>query len=231
MRGSASRVGLVHEPQGPLPREVYVRRRFAAVVVAVVAVIVVILTLFLASRDSGTDTQETAGSGDPDSAEAVETTDTTATTTKESDEDDDGGASRGRCANEDLRLDVWPAEPNVVAGEDVRFFVNIINTSETTCDRNLSEAPLSFEVYRLDDNTKIWSSIDCTTPRDEDEVDLRPGEPEPRQIDWSGRRSAEGACSEGDRTPVEVGAYQVYALVGSVFSPAATFNVVEAPES
>lgn len=220
----------MHEPQGPLPREVYVRRRFAAVVVAVVAVIVVILALFLASRDSGTDTQETAGSGDPDSAEAVETTDTTATTTKESDEDD-GGASRGRCANEDLRLDVWPAEPNVVAGEDVRFFVNIINTSETTCDRNLSEAPLSFEVYRLDDNTKIWSSIDCTTPRDEDEVDLRPGEPEPRQIDWSGRRSAEGACSEGDRTPVEVGAYQVYALVGSVFSPAATFNVVEAPDS
>ncbi|MFN3340900.1 MAG: hypothetical protein ACK40Z_14465, partial [Dietzia sp.] len=59
------------------------------------------------------------------------------------------------------------------------------------------------------------------------EVDLRPGEPEPRQIDWTGRRSAEGACSEADRTPVEVGAYQVYALVGSVFSPAATFNVVE----
>ena len=41
----------------------------------------------------------------------------------------------------------------------------------------------------------------------------------------------EGACSEADRTPVEVGAYQVYALVGNVFSPAATFNVVEAPES
>lgn len=224
----------MQEPQGPLPREVYVRRRFAAVAVAVVAVVVVVLALFLASRDTGTDTQETAGSGDPDSTETVGTTDTadaTATTTEESGEEDDGGASRGRCANEDLRLDVWPAQPNVVAGEDVRFFVNILNTSETTCDRNLSEAPLSFEVYRLDDNTKIWSSIDCTTPRDEDEVVLRPGEPEPRQIDWSGRRSAEGACSEGDRTPVEVGAYQVYALVGSVFSPAATFNVVEAPES
>ncbi|GAA4260671.1 hypothetical protein [Dietzia aurantiaca] len=221
----------MQEPQGPLPREVYVRRRVAAVVVAVVVVLAVVVALFLASRDTGTDTQATADGGDPDTSEAAETTETSTTEPTESDRPDDGGASRGRCADEDLRLDVWPAGPNVPVGEEVRFFVNVLNTSETTCDRDLSEAPLSFEVYRLDDNTKVWSSIDCTTPRDEDEVELRPNEPEPRQIDWSGRRSAEGACAESDRTPVEVGSYQVYALVGNVFSPAATFNVVDAPEA
>ncbi|MCD2262852.1 hypothetical protein K3888_09065 [Dietzia aurantiaca] len=221
----------MQEPQGPLPREVYVRRRVAAVVVAVVVVLAVVVALFLASRDTGTDTQATADGGDPDTSEAAETTETSTTEPTESDKPDDGGASRGRCADEDLRLDVWPAGPNVPVGEEVRFFVNVLNTSETTCDRDLSEAPLSFEVYRLDDNTKVWSSIDCTTPRDEDEVELRPNEPEPRQIDWSGRRSAEGACAESDRTPVEVGSYQVYALVGNVFSPAATFNVVDAPEA
>ena len=218
----------MQEPQGPLPREVYVRRRVAAVVVAVIAVVVVVLALFLASRDSGTDTQETAAGGENGTTGAVETSETSTSATTER---DDGGASRGRCADEDLRLDVWPAEPNVPVGSDVRFFVNIVNVSDTTCDRDLSEAPLSFEVYRLDDNSKVWSSIDCTTPREEDQVELRPDEPEPRQIDWTGRRSAEGACSESDRTPVEVGAYQVYALVGNVFSPASTFNVVEAPES
>lgn len=218
----------MQEPQDQLPREVYVRRRVAAVVVAIIAVAAVILALFLASRDSGTDTQETAAGGDGDSSETVDTSETSASETTEP---DDGGASRGRCADEDLRLDVWPAEPNVPEGEDVRFFVNIANVSDTTCDRDLSEVPLSFEVYRLDTNAKVWSSIDCTTPRDEDEVELRPEAPEPRQIDWTGRRSAEGACSESDRSPVEVGAYQVYALVGNVFSPASTFNVVEAPES
>ena len=218
----------MQEPQGHLPREVYVRRRVAAVVVAVIAVVVVVLALFLASRDTGTDTQETATGGENGTSEAAETS---GTTTSETTARDDGGASRGRCADEDLRLEVWPAEPNVPVGSDVRFFVNIVNVSDTTCDRDLSEAPLSFEVYRLDDNSKVWSSIDCTTPREEDEVELRPDEPEPRQIDWTGRRSAEGACTEADRTPVEVGAYQVYALVGNVFSPAATFNVVEAPES
>lgn len=222
-RGLGPRVGLVHEPQGSQPREVYVRRRVAAVVVAVVAVLAVVLALFLASRDSGTDTQETAGPGEVDASEAVATSETATETSAP----DDGGASRGRCADPDLSLSVWSAEPNVPVGEDVRFFVNILNTSDTTCDRDLAEAPLSFEVYRLDTNVKVWSSIDCTTPRDEDEVELRPGEPEPRQIDWTGRRSAEGACAESDRTPVEVGAYQVYALVGNVFSPAATFNVVE----
>ncbi|AVZ38592.1 MULTISPECIES: hypothetical protein [unclassified Dietzia] len=213
----------MHEPQGSLPREVYVRRRVAAVAIAVVAVLAVVLALFLASRDSGTDTQDSATGGEVDSAEPATTTETTTTETTR----DDGGASRGRCADEDLSLEVWPAEPNVAVGQDVRFFVNILNTSDTTCDRDLSEAPLSFEVYRLDTNVKVWSSIDCTTPREDDEVELRPGEPEPRQIDWTGRRSAEGACTEADRTPVEVGAYQVYALVGNVFSPAATFNVVE----
>jgi len=215
----------VHEPQGSLPREVYVRRRVAAVGIAVVAVLAVILALVLASRDSGTDTQETATGGDVDQT-AVATS--SETETSETTAPDDGGASRGRCADTDLSLEVWPEQPNVAQGEPVRFFVNVLNTSDTTCDRDLAEAPLSFEVYRLDTNAKVWSSIDCTTPRDEDEVELRPGAPEARQIDWTGRRSAEGACSEADRTPVEVGAYQVYALVGAVFSPAATFNVTAA---
>lgn len=217
----------MHEPQGSLPREVYVRRRVAAVAIAVVAVLAVVLALFLASRDTGTDTQETAGGGDAETTAPA--TETTTEETDEDAEDDDGGASRGRCDDEDLALDVWPAEPNVAEGESLRLYTNIHNTSDSTCSRDLSEAPLTFEVYRLDDNVKVWSSIDCTTPRDEDEVELRPEEPEPRQIDWTGRRSAEGACSEADRPPVEVGAYQVYALVGNVFSPAATFNVVEAP--
>lgn len=221
----------MHEPQGPLPREVYVRRRVAAVVIAVLAVLVVVLALFLASRDSGTDTQESADgtTGSSETAETTQTSDAEAETSTE--REDDGGASRGRCADEDLRLDVWPAEPNVPVGQEVRFYVNVLNASETTCDRDLSEAPLSFEIYRLDDNTKIWSSIDCTTPRGEDEVELRPQEPESRMIDWSGRRSAEGACSEAHRTVVGVGSYQVYALVGNVFSPAATFNIVEGPEA
>ncbi|MFL0579926.1 hypothetical protein [Dietzia sp. 179-F 9C3 NHS] len=214
----------MYEPQGPLPREVYVRRRAAAAVAAVVAVIAVVLALVLASRDGGTDTQDAAGGGaDPAAAETT----TSETTTTEETKPRDGGASRGRCADEDLRLEVWPAEPNVPAGEEVRFFVNVVNTSDTTCERDLAKDPLLFEVFRLDTNAKVWSSIDCTTPRGEDVVELQPREPGQRQIDWSGRRSAVNACEEADRTPVEVGSYQVYALVGDVFSPAATFNVVE----
>lgn len=206
------------------------RRRVAAVAVALIAVGAVVLALFLASRDSGTDTQ-TAANGEADAAAATTSETSPNETTTEDDEGDEaagaGSASRGRCADSDLSLEVWPAEANVPEGESVRFFVNILNTSDTTCHRDLAEAPLSFEVYRLDTNVKVWSSIDCTTPRGEDEVVLRPDEPEARQIDWTGRESAEGSCSEADRTHVDVGAYQVYGLVGNVFSPAATFNVVE----
>ena len=216
----------MYEPQGPLPREVYLRRRVAAAVAAVVVLALIVTALYLASRDGGTDTQDVATTGeqqagtDPSASTSATTSTTAAGSTGEQ-------PSRGRCADEDLALRVNPAQPNVPSGSELRFYAEVVNTSDTACDRDLSGAPLSFEVYRLDTNAKVWSSIDCTTPKGEDKVVLQPDSPVARQIDWSGRRSAPGACSSADRTPVDVGYYQVYALVGKVFSPAATFNVVE----
>lgn len=225
----------VQEPQGPLPREVYVRRRAIAGIVAVAVVLAVVAALFLSSRGEGTDTaaedatptagtetspaEETDGNDDPAGADATTTTET-----------DDDEASRGRCDDEDLELLVWPAEPNFTSGDSMRFYMQVENTSDAACDRDLNEAPLSFEVYELETNSKVWSSIDCTPPEGEDEVVLQPGQAVPRQIDWSGRASAPGECSESDRELVGEGPYQVYALMGDVFSPAATFNIVE-PES
>ena len=215
----------MYEPRGPLPREIYVRRRVAAGVLALVVLLVVGVALYLASRGGGTDTEDAAATGAPEPTPTSSAAAATTTTSGAAPTGDQ--ASRGRCADQDLRLTVWPAEPNVAVGKSLRFFVTVENPSKTACDRDLAGAPLSFEVYRLDTNTKVWSSIDCTTPKGEDKVVLQPGKPVSRQIDWSGRRSAEGACSESDRTPVDVGFYQVYALVGKVFSPAATFNVVQ----
>ena len=192
----------------------------AAGLVAVVVIGAVIAALYLASRGGGTDTQEAADGG-PQPTEAPPAASPSSTAPAAD------GASRGRCDDKDLSLSVWPADPNVKTGSGLRFYTQIENTSSTPCDRDLAGAPLSFEVYRLDTNSKVWSSIDCTTPRGEDKTVLQPGKPVARQIEWSGRRSAPNACSEGDRAPADVGFYQVYALVGKVFSPAATFNVVE----
>src|SRR5699024_1029106 len=139
-----------------------------------------------ASRDSGTDTQETAG-GDPSAAPETTTSETTTDETTS----EEPGASRGRCADSDLQLQVWTQEPNDPQGECGRSFVNGHNTADTTCDVDVAEAALSVEVYRLATNVKVWASIDCTTPRAEEEGELAPDEPEARQIDWTGRQSAE----------------------------------------
>lgn len=230
----------VHEPQGPLPREVYVRRRAIAGGIAALVVLAVVLALYLASNTGGTDTtaengeQTTGQAGGEGAADADgengtdgEGADPDATTTTTSPARDEDDEDAGRCEDDDLRLTVWPAEPNARAGEQLRFYMQIENTSDRACTRDLNSAPLAFEVYELDSNAKVWSSIDCTPPAGSDEVELRPGAPEARQIDWSGRVSEVDRCTEADRTPAPVGNYQVYALVGDLFSPAATFNIVE----
>lgn len=214
--------GAVFEPQGPLPREIYVRRRLAALILVAVVVVALVVALVLVSRDGGGDADPTAAGGA--TSESTSSSETSTEATKKEDAEDDP-ASRGRCADDAIEVAVRPASANFESGKNARFYAEITNTSDSTCSRDLTGAPLTFEVYRLDDNSRVWSSTDCTQPEDEDVADLKPGEPVLRQIDWSGRSSEPGACEQRDRAPAEPGSYQVYALVGDAFSPAATFNL------
>ena len=215
------------EPQGPLPREIYVRRRLAALILVAVVVVAVVVALVLVSRDGGGGTDPAAAAGS-ETSESVTSSETSTEATDEDDEEDP--ASRGRWADDDLEVSVRPAAANFEAGSEARFYAEITNTSDSTCDRDLTGAPLTFEVYRLDDNARVWSSTDCTQSDSEDVASLKSDEPVMRQIDWSGRMSEPGACGQRDRAPAEPGSYQVYALVGDAFSPAATFNLTAPAE-
>ncbi|CAM3607709.1 hypothetical protein [Dermacoccus barathri] len=42
------------------------------------------------------------------------------------------------------------------------FYAEITNTSKETCDRDLSGAPLAFEVCKLENNSRVWSSVGYT---------------------------------------------------------------------
>lgn len=193
----------------------------ALVAIGIVAVLIVV-GLYLVSRDGGNP------ESDSSYAAGASTTPATATSTSaDNSEEERDPASRGRCADDALEVRVRPAAANFAAGSEVLLYAEITNTGQTPCDRDLVGAPLSFEVYRLDDNSRVWSSTDCTKLDGEDKVDFVPNEPVLRQIEWSGRVSQPGACEQRDRLPAEAGSYQVYALVGDVFSPAATFNLTE----
>lgn len=214
------------------------RRRIAALVAIAVVVVIIVAALVMVSRDGSGESDPQAGQDSAETAaEASETTSAAgedeaagAVEKKDKDKDEDDPASRGRCDDKSLKVEVRPSAANFDAGSQVLLYAEITNTSDTTCDRDLAGAPLTFEVYRLDDNTRVWSSTDCTKLEDEDKVDLAPKKPVLRQIEWSGRISQPGACEQRDRLPAEPGAYQVYALVGEVFSPAATFNLVRPGE-
>lgn len=214
------------------------RRRIAALVAIAVVVVIIVAALVMVSRDgsgesdpqAGQDSAETAAEASATTSAAGEDEDEAADAGEKKDKDEDDPASRGRCDDKSLKVEVRPSAANFDAGSQVLLYAEITNTSDTTCDRDLAGAPLTFEVYRLDDNTRVWSSTDCTKLENEDKVDLAPKKPVLRQIEWSGRISQPGACEQRDRLPAEPGAYQVYALVGEVFSPAATFNLVRPGE-
>lgn len=212
------------------------RRRVAALAVIAVVVVLIIVGLYLVSRDDAEPTASDTNAAGEDSAQsgaggdgadgASDTTETTASSAVATTETSDP-ASRGRCADDSLQVQVRPAAANFEAGSTVLLYAQITNSGDTTCDRDLNGAPLTFEVYRLDDNRRVWASTDCTKPEGEDVVNLAPNKSVLRQIEWSGRVSQPGACQQRDRLPAEAGSYQVYALVGDVFSPAATFNLTE----
>lgn len=208
------------------------RRRIAALVAIAVVVAVIVVALVMVSRDGSGESDPQAGQAAEETSAAASTTETSTTDDEDEnkDEDEDDPASRGRCDDDALQVAVRPSSANFEAGSAVLLYAEITNTSDTACDRDLAGAPLTFEVYRLDDNARVWSSTDCTKLEDEDKVDLAPDKPVMRQIEWSGRISQPGACEQRDRIPAEPGAYQVYALVGDVFSPAATFNLTRPGE-
>ncbi|WP_194817011.1 hypothetical protein [Nocardia sp. XZ_19_385] len=224
------------EPTGPLPPEIYWRRRVFAIGILVVAIAVVIWLAVMIARGGGS-------TGDPKAAAASATT----TTEKQAGETKPAltpdaavaGASsaapgpsapasgapvaQGQCPDQSLAVKVTVEQPTYKSGEQPVFGIVITNISATACSRDVGSGLQQISVYSLDGQKRLWSSTDCYPDGQPDVRMLNRGEQAAFQVTWSGSTS-QPSCA-GARVPVQSGAYSVVAQLGSVRSAAEPFNI------
>ncbi|GAB2933824.1 hypothetical protein GCM10027047_32870 [Rhodococcus aerolatus] len=236
-------------PVGPLPPEVYWRRRAVAVAGLVV---VVVLLLWLGSAVAGgspapetpaaapapaTTTAAPASSTPPTPAPTTGTSTTvpapgSATTTTPAattpapttTAPPTSQAPLGPCPDADVVLTAAAAAPTYKVGEEPVFRLLVSTRGTVPCTRALDGALQQVLVYSADGTQRLWSSNDCYPGTGTETKTLVPGQQTSYSIRWSGTTSAPGCTAP--RTPVPAGAYTVVVGLGGLTSAPAPFTLV-----
>lgn len=219
------------EPNGPLPPEIYWRRRLLAIGVLVVALALVIWVAMLLLRSGGDDNPQAgaaatstsappaAKSSAPPSGSQTPTSGASTSGTVNSTAE----ASAAQCPDESLAVKATVDQPTYKVGDQPVFKVVITNISTAACTRDMGSGLQQVWVQSLDGQRRFWSSADCAQGGPADIRTLKGGEQAAFTLTWSGTTSQPGCQAE--RVQVPAGAYAVVAQFGSVQSSPATFNV------
>lgn len=239
------------EPQGPLPPEVYWRRRAVAGAGALAVVVLVILLIVWSVGGGDPESENTAADGTTEvsaQAEAPASEDVPADAggpgaagpagapapaegeAEESDTPADpppvGPDGQPLCEDRNLSVVLEMDKPTYAVGDTPTFTIVITNGGRTACVRDVGKAAQNVIVKSLDGARTIWAVRDCSPLDDVKNVTLEPGKQVTETIDWSGTTSNPG-CDQ-QRVPVPAGAYQAFAKIGEKESAPITFNVVNA---
>ncbi|MDU3174580.1 MAG: hypothetical protein E6689_04025 [Corynebacterium striatum] len=236
----------------PLPQEIYMRRRVAALIglLVLVGLLIWAATSMFGGSDESVPTAATSARG---SEAAPETSKTSAAPTSDAASSSASAAPSGvessadssaanqsesspypapsagvepaknTCALEDLEIVGTVSQPSYSEGEYPTFFMEVKNPTAADCVIDLDKDILRFEVYDLSTNEKKWADTDCFPPVDTGEVTFEPGKQRTFQADWSRKMSQPNQCN--DRAPAPVGGYFMHAVIGNHASKAETFNL------
>ncbi|MFC8528477.1 hypothetical protein [Nocardia sp. NPDC057227] len=204
------------EPTGPLPPEIYWRRRVFAIGILVLALALVIWLVVMVAR----------GGTSPGGAAA------TSTTTESNQPAGGPGASAASssaesdvapCSDQSLAVKVSVGQPTYRKGEQPVFGIVITNISAAPCSRDMGSGMQQISVQTLDGTRRLWNSVDCYPDGQPDIRTLERGQQAAFTVTWSGSTS-QPSCA-GERVPVPAGAYAVLAQLGGVRSTAEPFNI------
>ncbi|MCG7235590.1 hypothetical protein [Corynebacterium sp. ACRQP] len=222
--------------QRPLPPEIYMRRRVAALVILLVVVALLVWGLSAFARSGKTDETETT----PETvAEAPSTTLATEPTVQLSEESTTPSSSeaptqpteetaaapvkKGSCELADLQIHASSNQPSYAVGVQPVFYMEVENPTDTDCVINLDDDLLRFEVYDMATNDRIWSDTDCYPPVAAGNVEFAPGEKRRWEARWSATASQPGQCD--NRPEVKAGSYFLHGVIGENASDASPFNI------
>jgi hypothetical protein len=229
------------EPHGPLPPEIYWRRRGLAlgiVVVAiaiVVAVIVAVMSGSAGANTAGKPSGQAAQQAAPGAAPEVKTpvqppagqnpsqpaeTPTAAVqpppVLKEGDD----------CPDSTLAVLGLTNAPQFVIGDQPKFTMVVTNIGLVACKRDVGAAVLAAYVYSLD-NKRLWSNLDCAPSNETLVKTFAPGEQVTTAVTWTGMGSAPHCPLP--RQPIGPGTYNLVVQLGNLRSAAVPFILAPPP--
>ncbi len=217
------------EPNGPLPPEIYWRRRLLAIGALIVALALVIWLAMLLLRGGGGDKDPKAAAATSTSAAATGTGASGSAKPSPSEAAASGtvnstaNGSPAQCPDQSIAVKSNVGQPTYKAGEQPVFTVVITNISTGACTRDMGSGLQQVWVQSLDGQRRLWSSTDCDQGGPADVRTLNGGQQAAFTLTWSATTSQPGCA--GDRVPVPAGGYAVVAQFGSVRSGPETFNI------
>lgn len=233
------------EPHGPLPTQIYWRRRALALGIAVLvigviaAIVVVVVKNTGGSETKGAEASAPAAAGEPtplpgenpevktpvmppaqDAPPPTPTPTAAVTPPPILNEGDD-------CPDSTLAVKGITNQPQYVVGEQPKFTMVVTNIGLVGCKRDVGAAVLAAYVYSLD-NARLWSNLDCAPSSETLVKAFQPGEQVTTEVTWTGMGSAPGCPLP--RQPIGPGTYNLVVQLGNLRSATVPF-ILAAPQS
>jgi hypothetical protein len=226
------------EPRGPLPSQIYWRRRGLALGVAVVVIgVVVAVVVTVMTGSAGANTKNADKQSGPAAANAPQAmpevktpitaqvqpapqtpTPTAAVTPppvlKEGDD----------CPDSTLAVKGLTDLPRYNVGDQPKFTMVVTNIGLVACKRDVGAAVLAAYVYSLDNN-RLWSNLDCAPSNETLVKTFNPGEQVTTEVTWTGMGSAPQCPLP--RQPIGPGTYNLMVQLGNLRSAAVPFIVAQ----
>lgn len=231
------------EPQGPLPTQIYWRRRalalgIAVLVIGVIAAVVAVVVMNSTSsgQPTATESAESAEAAAPTplpgenpevktpiQPPAQDAPPPTATPTAAvvpppiMQEGDD-------CPDSTLAVKGITNVPQYVVGDQPKFTMVVTNIGLVACQRDVGAAVLAAYVYSLD-NQRLWSNLDCAPSNETLIKTFQPGEQVTTEVTWTGMSSAPNCPLP--RQPIGPGTYNLVVQLGNLRSAPVPFVLAE----
>ena len=221
------------EPHGPLPPQIYWRRRGLALSIALLVIallVVVAIALFGGSGSKDTNKASTSQTAQPpnktpvvppvvSSAEPTPTPTAAVEPPPVLQPGDD-------CPDSTLAVKGVTNAPQYVIGDQPKFTMIVTNIGLVACKRDVGAAVLAAYVYSLD-NKRLWSNLDCAPSNETLVKTFNPGEQVTTEVTWTGMGSAPQCPLP--REPIGVGTYNLVVQLGNLRSASVPFILADAP--
>lgn len=221
------------EPHGPLPSQIYWRRRGLALgIAALVIALLVGLVIAFFNRSDSADTAKTQTSQTPQPEDKTPVLPPAASSPPPTPTPTSAVApppvlqAGDDCPDSNLAVKGVTNAPQYVIGDQPKFTMVVTNIGLVACKRDVGAAVLAAYVYSLDNN-RLWSNLDCAPSNETLVKTFNPGEQVTTEVTWTGMGSAPQCPLP--REPIGPGTYNLVVQLGNLRSAAVPFTLADAP--